>query len=327
MYALVSMGGSFTPLAHQIDDYSSSRESHNPPPSPAHSFARVQRQQFDLPQPILSLGGRATIVLSGMAQRQTLHPTMGETANHYHICISYAALVGNVLLCSIADRATDGPTSQSWSSTDATAVINKATQENFVGKIGSGGSLAEEVRPTRGVGKKQHPGVRLRWVLDVLVHRMAPEKRGTTGDTPDFGNAPLKIMSYSDTPCLEFLERYGRHHAPNRAGDVQLLLAGDSGGRALTAADGAVLGIFPRRVGSSSWTRRTTIARGRQYFCWVSRNNRDIVRLGSGKGVMGLPRSHSPVSGRRAALLIIVTGTGTSTSTHPQRRRQRGRRH
>lgn len=41
-----------------------------------------------------------------MAQRQTLPESVGEIANHYHICISYASLVGNVLLsCRLADSA------------------------------------------------------------------------------------------------------------------------------------------------------------------------------------------------------------------------------
>ena len=64
----------------------------------------TQRQQFDLPQPILSLGGRAKVLLLGMAQRQTLSDDMGETANHYHICLSYVGLSGTVVLsCRVAD--------------------------------------------------------------------------------------------------------------------------------------------------------------------------------------------------------------------------------
>eukprot|EP00752_Nemacystus_decipiens_P012539 g11107.t1 len=64
----------------------------------------MTRQQFDLPQPIVSLGGRAKVVLLGMAQRQTLPPDAGETANHYHVCISYVSLPGNVLLsCRLAE--------------------------------------------------------------------------------------------------------------------------------------------------------------------------------------------------------------------------------
>lgn len=206
----------------------------------------MQRQQFDLPQPILSLGGRAKIVLVGMAQRQTLPPTMGDTANHYHICISYAALIGSVLLCNLADRATDCPPSQSCSNTDATSVGNVAIQKGVaVNSSARGGSLAQGGRTARGVGKEERPGVRLRWMLSVVVHHAVPKNRETAGYKPDFGDAPLNIMSYSDTPCLEFLELYGRHHARGGPKNVRLLLlAGDSEGRAFPADDGAVLGDF-----------------------------------------------------------------------------------
>lgn len=203
----------------------------------------MQRQQFDLPQQILSLGGHAKIVLVGMAQRQTLHPTMGDTANHCHNCISFAALVGNVLLCSIADRTAECPPGQSCNNT-AAAVSQMVTQERFVGNSGRGGSLAQGVRTSGWVGNKQQPRVRLRWMLDVLVHQVVPKDRETAGYNPYFRNPPLRVVSYSDTPCLNFLERYGRRHAPDRAGAVQLLLAGDLEGRALPTAADVVLGDF-----------------------------------------------------------------------------------
>lgn len=59
-----------------------------PPPS------LVQPQQFELPKPVVSLGGKAKLLLFGMAQRQTLGEHAGDTANHYHCCLSHVALKG-----------------------------------------------------------------------------------------------------------------------------------------------------------------------------------------------------------------------------------------
>lgn len=54
----------------------------------------VQPQQFELPKPVVSLGGKAKLLLFGMAQRQTLGEHAGDTANHYHCCLSHVALKG-----------------------------------------------------------------------------------------------------------------------------------------------------------------------------------------------------------------------------------------
>lgn len=82
------------------------------------------------------------MVLLGMAQRQTLPESVGETANHYHICISYASLMGTVLLsCRLDDSA-----------------VADADQGN------TGGS--SEAGAGKGIrGEKKQRGLRLQWVI------------------------------------------------------------------------------------------------------------------------------------------------------------------
>lgn len=77
------------------------------PSSPTRLYV-LQHQMFELPQPVLSLGGRAKVFLLGMAQRQTLGEEMGDTANHFHVCISHVALHGTRLhSCSLESCADD----------------------------------------------------------------------------------------------------------------------------------------------------------------------------------------------------------------------------
>lgn len=65
------------------------------PPSVLPPCWRNQPQRFELPKPIVTLGGKAKLLLLGMAQRQTLEKEeVGETANHYYVCLSYVALRG-----------------------------------------------------------------------------------------------------------------------------------------------------------------------------------------------------------------------------------------
>ncbi|CAM9267246.1 unnamed protein product, partial [Hapterophycus canaliculatus] len=228
----------------------------------------MKRQQFDLPRPILSLGGSARVVLSGMAQRQTLPASMGETANHYHICISYVALAGAVLLSwSLADGEADGPTVQSCSDGDAAAAGETAIQGSidFRGNPAcrKGGDLQSAVKksPAReefsartimGTGGKHPRGVlRLRWTVFVFVHAaVAPSVRRGKGDTDAVERLVVKIKASSDTLCADFLERYAQVRVPKQRPEdgrpVLLVSRGPGGGRALPAdiGSGAVLADF-----------------------------------------------------------------------------------
>lgn len=130
-------------------------------------YGTTQRQQFDLPQPILSLGGQAKVLLLGMAQRQTLPESFGETANHYHICISYASLVGTVLLsCHLAggvveDRGKDGSSGEAGGGegggSGGAAGRSAATGRPVAGGGGGGRGLQSTEK-----GKKQR-GLYLQW--------------------------------------------------------------------------------------------------------------------------------------------------------------------
>lgn len=153
----------------------------------------MQRQQFDLPQPTLSLGGVAKILLLGMAQRQTLGPEAGEAANHYHICISYAALQGAVLQsCRLIDTAEElllAPTAPVGGSTPgsptqdvspgggsgraaSTVPVAGSTSGGPTQGVSPGGGSGKEagsggstqgVSPGEGSGKEagDHPGTRI----------------------------------------------------------------------------------------------------------------------------------------------------------------------
>lgn len=210
----------------------------------------MQRQQFDLPQPILSLGGRAKVVLLGMAQRQTLPETVGETANHYHVCISYASLMGTVLLScglakraviSLADRRNDGSSSGTGG---GEGVGGRSAVEG--GSI-EGGESWVQVQTAR----KKQQDLRLQWVVEVFVYPVDPmdrvSRQAGKGEGEAICDSPrhlFKIKAFSDTPCLQFVKLYAPLVKSKTAGDVRLMLASDSGGEALPVGEGVVLGSF-----------------------------------------------------------------------------------
>lgn len=131
----------------------------------------VQRQQFDLPQPTLSFGGIVKIFLLGMAQRQTLGPEAGETANHYHICISYAALQGAVLRsCRLVDTAEEpllAPTAPVGGSTSESPLLTGGGIRRAASILAVGGPTSGD--PTRDASPRgggaqaagDRPGVRI----------------------------------------------------------------------------------------------------------------------------------------------------------------------
>lgn len=203
----------------------------------ARLFTGVQRQQFDLPQPTLSLGGRAKILLLGMAQRQTMGPEVGETANHYHICISYAALQGAVLQsCHLID------TAQETLIAPSPAVNGSPLRPTRDVAPGGGG---------RGREGGKHPGMRIRWVMTVRVakclqtqHRaksegvassIAKEVRVAVG-------RGVTMLKFDDTPCLEVVEEYSRRPGRQSSQGPRLELITTSG-RAFPG-DAVLLGEF-----------------------------------------------------------------------------------
>ena len=168
-------------------------------------FTGVQCQQFDLPQPTLSLGGRAKILLLGMAQRQTMGPEAGETANHYYICISYAALRGAVL--------------------QSCRLIDTAQEILSVPSPGVGGSscgttldVAQE-RGGRGREGGKHPDMRVRWAMTVRVAKCLPPQYRAKSERHAGSKAEgiriavgqgMTMLKFDDTPCLEVVEEYSR---------------------------------------------------------------------------------------------------------------------
>lgn len=214
----------------------------------------MQRQQFDLPHPILTLGGRAKVVLLGMAQRQTLPETVGETANHYHICISYASLVGTVLLsCRLANSAV----ARTFAGQEEDGSTSSGEAE---GAEGAGGWSAVTGSAVEGGGdwaqgaEKKQWGLRLRWVVEVFVHAADPADRssrqtegeGEGGAVCDPSRRWFKMRAFTDTPCLQFAKRYARRapKAPEDAEDAPLMLAADFGGGMLPVDEGVDLGTF-----------------------------------------------------------------------------------
>lgn len=213
------------------------------------------------------------MVLSGMAQRQTLPAHAGETANHYHICMSYVALMGAVVLsCSLADGPADSPAAKSSSDDyDGTAIEPNAVG-NIAGQRSSAGGKGGDVQSAiaeltgredsantiAGPVRKQTQGVlRLRWAVFVSVRAVVTISgdRGTGGTSARTEELPyaetcVKIKAFSDTPCAELLELYAQLQVPKlrlEDGRPTLLLEGGPGdGRPLpTDVDsGAVLGDF-----------------------------------------------------------------------------------
>lgn len=168
------MGGNFNPVLHLSHGCLHGDRNLSPlPPRGGPQTQSLQRQQFDLPQPILSLGGRAKVVLLGMAQRQTLPESVGETANHYHICVSYASLMGTVLLsCRLADNATTrslGDQGNGSTSSDSETGGGKGGGEHagcFAATEGSvqGGEAQAVEHKTQ--------DLRLQWLVEELESRM-----------------------------------------------------------------------------------------------------------------------------------------------------------
>ncbi len=113
-----------------------------------------------------------------MAQRQTLSDDMGETANHFHICLSYVGLSGTrVLSCRLADNCEAGKRSP---------VEGSGAYGNGGRGAAAGSSSAEREKEGRcaqqqegerrlAVGKAQgnKPGIRLRWVYTPLEPKPA----------------------------------------------------------------------------------------------------------------------------------------------------------
>lgn len=111
-----------------------------------------------------------------MAQRQTLPESVGETANHYHICISYASLVGNVLLsCRLADNAVTPSPSPSLGGDQEG---DGSSSEAGGGGGGRGGGAVEQSAVTGGSvegrgpwlqaaeGEERQRGLRLHWAAE-----------------------------------------------------------------------------------------------------------------------------------------------------------------
>ncbi|CAM9424866.1 unnamed protein product [Scytosiphon promiscuus] len=235
----------------------------------------MRHQQFELPRPILSLGGNARVILSGMAQRQTLPEHAGETANHYHICISHVALVGAVLLsCSLAEGAPDRLADRVTGDNEAETVETTARETTIgVGVLTDrkGGDApvvvtktagpADSISTSKGLVQRHPRGVlRLRWTVIVYVQPLVAAsasrgKRDVDGDAMDPSASDgsilkIKIKAFSDTLCSEFLERYAQFRLPRKQpedGRLKLLLASGPGGdRPLPtdAGSDAVLGDF-----------------------------------------------------------------------------------
>lgn len=181
----------------------------------------------------MSLGGRAKILLLGMAQRQTLGSEAGETANHYHICISHAALVGAVLLsCQIAGADRESPRPR-FGGAAATGGVSALV-------VGGRRELGVEASVARASIKRANiaRNMRIRRVMVVNVQRRSELQRsGSNGQ----GNPRTSSLSlereamyrtdgrgyFHDTPCLEVLEEYTRTQTRRRMKDVRLTLLHD----------------------------------------------------------------------------------------------------
>lgn len=184
----------------------------------------MQRQQFDLPQPILSVGGQAKILLLGMAQRQTMGPEAGETANHYHICISYAALQGSVLqACRLVD-AVEETLVASGPAVDGSP--SRATRDVAQGR---GGPERE--------GEKR-PGMRIRCAMTVRVAiclppqyraKSKPSAGWKAGEARVVVGQGLTMLKFGDTPCVEVVEEYLRKRGRQRGQISRLKLMSTSG--------------------------------------------------------------------------------------------------
>lgn len=163
---------------------------------------------------------------------------MGETANHYHTCISYAALCGSFLLsCSIADHP-DGTANRS-------AKIPPACRGSVaaIGKGGKGGVGDEDVDQGRGAAntrkEKTNDKLRMRWAVLVHVHPAnKPENSAAVYHNGE--KKPLKVKVFSDTPCLDLLELYSQMYFPDEE-RARLVL---TGGMELPAEDGELVGDF-----------------------------------------------------------------------------------
>lgn len=207
------------------------------PPSPAIAFCAsvgLQRQTFDLPQPILSLGGRAKILLLGMAQRQTLMEQAGETANHYYVCVSHAALQGTRLRsCRLADPA-HNVLHRSVLSADISAMKIRG-DEKEVAEESATGKPAEVAYRARGRGTR---GMRLQWVVTVFVRKVIGPRPAEDAGEPNSAAKTqhvvgslaqgMVVKKYDDTPCAELLEEYA-HKRTQRVEDVRLTFTNDSG--------------------------------------------------------------------------------------------------
>lgn len=101
-----------------------------------------------------------------MAQRQTLSGDVGETANHYHICLSYVAFSGTrVLSCRLADNCEAGARSP---------VEGSGVHGNGGGGAAKSSSAEREKKGERAQqeegerrfekAQEKKQGIRLRWV-------------------------------------------------------------------------------------------------------------------------------------------------------------------
>ncbi|CAM9782101.1 unnamed protein product [Ectocarpus fasciculatus] len=181
---------------------------------------RMKRQQFNLPHPIVSFGGRVRVRLLGMAQRQTLPESMGDTANHYHTCISYAALCGSFLLsCSIADHP-DGPASRSAKIPPVRggSVATIGTGRGGGGKGGGGGEDVDQGGGATSTSKKTKTNDKLRMRWAVLVHVYPANKPENAAALDQSGEKKKPRSRFSATlPALTSLSSTRRCTFPTRS--------------------------------------------------------------------------------------------------------------
>lgn len=213
----------------------------------------MQRQQFDLPEVVLSLGGRARILLLGMAQRQTLDENIvGERANDYYVCISEAALQGTILR---SCRITETPPCEPLQSAPINSAVSKPSS---IERCGS-----EKGSPSTNSGSSAkaltRTGLRLQWMVTVNVQKH-PQNRHHLLEKYGKQREPslriehilllrarrhgMVVEKYDNTPCVAVIEEYAQKKGI-RVEDVHLALMDGESGRILPS-DG-VLGDFAEK--------------------------------------------------------------------------------
>ena len=167
-----------------------------------------------------------------MAQRQTLAENAGETANHYHICISYAALKGTILrACRLAGDAHVVARTRSHASVHEMGVeeclhIREGTREPFQD------ILVREAHPSC---------VHLLWHVVVYVREAVPPCLEGDGkrdeEKPSFKPRWIMLKEWHDTPFKKVLEAYARATSV-RLDDVRLVMV--DGPTRVLPSDGVV---------------------------------------------------------------------------------------